>query len=274
MIFLGSTSYIPIINLTKMLKMFNSQKLTIYERDLFAFAKTLVRDTDAARELVQATQVRALEKAALYTKDDNFRGWLFEIMSRLHKTAQRSNGSKSRAAIKYQMDIAAHFCGHPLSSQQKAVELAETMEALETLPPEYREIIRLRVFEDMGNEEAAAMLGIPPGSAASRLHAARALLAERVENGWKGLPADDRSLAQKFGDASSIQYDSPENQALVMHKRRLSRRQQEFVERVIEARRTAVDVADEIGISPMTIRTTLCNARKRVQGLMQAPPAA
>lgn len=49
-------------------------------------------------------------------------------------------------------------------------------EAIERLPPEYREVIVLREFEEMSYKRIAAVTGAPAGTVMSRLARARALL--------------------------------------------------------------------------------------------------
>jgi RNA polymerase sigma factor (sigma-70 family) len=50
--------------------------------------------------------------------------------------------------------------------------------APESLPPDYREILLLRDFEELTIGEIAQRLGITPAAAKSRLHRARTLARE------------------------------------------------------------------------------------------------
>lgn len=53
-------------------------------------------------------------------------------------------------------------------------------QAIATLPQDYREIVALCELEEMSYDEAAAALDCPVGTVRSRLHRARALLAEKL----------------------------------------------------------------------------------------------
>jgi RNA polymerase sigma-70 factor (ECF subfamily) len=55
-------------------------------------------------------------------------------------------------------------------------------QAIATLPENYREIVVLCELEEMSYEEAAKMLNCPVGTVRSRLHRARALLAEKLHD--------------------------------------------------------------------------------------------
>ena len=52
--------------------------------------------------------------------------------------------------------------------------------ALESLPVAYREVVVLREWEELSYDAIAAVLEVPVGTVRSRLHTARALLAERL----------------------------------------------------------------------------------------------
>lgn len=60
--------------------------------------------------------------------------------------------------------------------------VARVRQAIATLPENYREAVVLCELEEMSYEEAASALGCPVGTVRSRLHRARALLAEKLHD--------------------------------------------------------------------------------------------
>ncbi len=52
---------------------------------------------------------------------------------------------------------------------------------MEGLPEKLRRVLQLSIVEDMDATDVAAVLGIPAGTVASRLHAARKLLLEAMK---------------------------------------------------------------------------------------------
>jgi RNA polymerase sigma-70 factor, ECF subfamily len=63
-------------------------------------------------------------------------------------------------------------------------EAAERLrQAIATLPGDYREVVILCELEEMSYNETAAALGCPVGTVRSRLHRARALLADKLREG-------------------------------------------------------------------------------------------
>jgi RNA polymerase sigma factor (sigma-70 family) len=69
------------------------------------------------------------------------------------------------------------------------------MEALRALPPAEREVLLLVAWEQLSPAEAAAVLGIPQGTARSRLHRARAALRLALAGSAAGFSgkADERA---------------------------------------------------------------------------------
>jgi RNA polymerase sigma-70 factor (ECF subfamily) len=53
-------------------------------------------------------------------------------------------------------------------------------EAIEGLPPDYQAVLKLRDLDGLDTQEACAQLGLSPEALKSRLHRARAALAERL----------------------------------------------------------------------------------------------
>jgi RNA polymerase sigma-70 factor (ECF subfamily) len=63
----------------------------------------------------------------------------------------------------------------------RRAEISEILDALASLPPTYRTVIVLRYGEELDLQEIADILGEKPGAVYTRLHRARRMLAERLE---------------------------------------------------------------------------------------------
>ena len=61
----------------------------------------------------------------------------------------------------------------------------EMMLWIHELPPGYRAVFNLYVFEDMGHKDIAALLGISESTSKSQLHKARALLQNKITGSQK-----------------------------------------------------------------------------------------
>lgn len=68
----------------------------------------------------------------------------------------------------------------PLEGLEQAEQVERVRQALASLPAHYREAVVLCEMEEMSYAEVAEMLGVAVGTVRSRLHRARAILAEKL----------------------------------------------------------------------------------------------
>ena len=66
--------------------------------------------------------------------------------------------------------------------ESESEEYRSLTEAVKKLPEKYRVVVALRYFNDYSEESTAQMLGIPVGTVKSRLHKAKKLIREVMEN--------------------------------------------------------------------------------------------
>lgn len=139
---------------------------------LVAFARTIVGDSDVARDLVQEAVVRALAAGRAPSEPPAFRAWMFAIV----RNAAIDELRRRRAAT-----IEAPP-GVDLWRYDNACIAKITVEqGLLTLAPEHREIIALIDIAGFSYAEAAGILEIPPGTVMSRIARARSALLAAIE---------------------------------------------------------------------------------------------
>ena len=136
------------------------------------YARALLRDTDAADDLVQDCLERALKKRHLWRRRGSLRSWLFRIVY-----TQFLNGRARRE--KAQRTASLDDVDYPLASppaQMDHTEAVEVMDALLTIDQGQRAAILLVAVEGMAYDEAADALDIPIGTLRSRLWRGRKAL--------------------------------------------------------------------------------------------------
>lgn len=69
----------------------------------------------------------------------------------------------------------------PVADMLRAESIEVLRRAVISLPKRYREVVALCDLEEMDYVQAAAVLGCPVGTIRSRLHRARALLLEKLQ---------------------------------------------------------------------------------------------
>ena len=140
---------------------------------LYSTAKRLTGRADLAEDLVQETARKALEAIPALKNERNARAWLVRILlNGLRDQARRQKLWAEVEADEGTPDLNAIF-----ESVQGATA-EDVRQALSSLTPETRSLAILIDIEEFTIAEAAVMLQIPPGTAASRLSRARRELRE------------------------------------------------------------------------------------------------
>jgi RNA polymerase sigma-70 factor, ECF subfamily len=143
------------------------------------YARALTRHAEDAEDLVHTALVRAYERRSTFRRGENLRTWLFAI---LHNSFV--DGWRRRAAEEARIAAVGSFA--PSSSgpdQHQAVQLRELFDAYLALPEPQRAAFHLVALEGLSYQEAAEVLGVPPGTVMSRLNRARTALRQLGEGG-------------------------------------------------------------------------------------------
>ncbi|MBI2316843.1 MAG: RNA polymerase sigma factor [Betaproteobacteria bacterium] len=131
------------------------------------YARALVRDPDAADDLVQDTLERAANKLHLWRPGSDMRAWLFAILHNLFINQTK----KLRPVVALDPDQLPAILVKP--TQSVRLEIADVEKALQAVSAEQREVLLLVAIEQMTYEEVARTLSIPLGTVMSRLSRAR-----------------------------------------------------------------------------------------------------
>ncbi len=153
--------------------------LASVHRELYMHAWRLTRSNVKAEDLVQDTIERALRFEDRFEPGSNLRAWLHHMMFNVFISTCRQRKRESKAMDVLRQDPCAW------TAMQRSVESdgqlsPATKRAMDTLPPQFRETLRLVDLEELPYRDAARKLGIPVGTVMSRLHRGRRLLAEAL----------------------------------------------------------------------------------------------
>jgi RNA polymerase sigma-70 factor (sigma-E family) len=150
---------------------------------LLRAATLLTSDRHAAEDVYQETLHRLFMR---WPRVDNPRGFCRRVMHNLVIDLARARQRRPRELeLRDSYDGKDPQSGDPAS----AAELRPTvLAALDTLTAHQRAIVVLRYFEDLSQDEVAAMLGVSPGTVKST--ASRAVAQLRAQPGLLALFAD------------------------------------------------------------------------------------
>ena len=131
---------------------------------LYSTAHRLTGRADLADDLVQETARKALEGSSALRDERNLRGWLFKILINISQDRLRRN--QLWKELDTESEEVETDTG--LESLSQAT-VQDVRSALSRLTPARRALVILVDLEEFTMVEAADMLKIPPGTAASRL---------------------------------------------------------------------------------------------------------
>jgi RNA polymerase sigma-70 factor (ECF subfamily) len=152
-----------------------------WQRPLYAFLHRTAggRDTD---DLYQETWLRVVRAARAFDVRQRFSTWLFQIALNLSRDLHRRGGPEPASPEDLERATMADRTVTP--SQEDARDAAlDVQRLLAALPEVQREVVVLRVLEDVPEDEVAQIVGCPRGTVKSRLHHGLARLAELARAG-------------------------------------------------------------------------------------------
>ncbi len=152
---------------------------------LLAYALRLTDgDLQWAEDVVQETMLRAWRHPeALSPETGSTRGWLLTVSRNLVRDQQRSRRSRPTEVGEATVDL-ERLTGDQEDPIDRAVRAWTVAEAVRSLRPEHRAVLLETYYRGRSVAEAAAELGIPPGTVKSRtFYALKALRLALTEQG-------------------------------------------------------------------------------------------
>ncbi len=122
------------------------------------FAYHMLGDRSDAEDVVQDTLMRAYRAIDRYDERDQFRGWLFRILTNQCRNALTSRGRRTRRFV--QDDVALEQAHAPTSGLQLGTEHAALARAMAQLDPLQREALLLKYAEGLEYTEMSAITGV------------------------------------------------------------------------------------------------------------------
>jgi RNA polymerase sigma-70 factor (ECF subfamily) len=142
---------------------------------LWRYALTLSGASDVAEDLVQATCLRAIERADQFVPGTRLDRWLYAILRSIWLNEVRARQVRRGGGF-VDAESALSTDGTHLVETNTLAD--EVLKAIGRLPEAHRETVLLVYCEGYSYAEAAKALEIPVGTIMSRLAAARAALAK------------------------------------------------------------------------------------------------
>ena len=155
-----------------------------YESKVYSLALKMLRNPEDAEDVLQDTFLRAYRGIKSFQGNSTFSTWIYRItansaLMRLRRkhlpTVSIDDADEREAPINI-----ADWAPGPVE-QLLTQETQQAMnDAVQSLPPEFRQVFVLRDIEELSNSEVAEILDLSVAAVKSRLHRARLKVRDRL----------------------------------------------------------------------------------------------
>ena len=156
-----------------------------YERMVYLSILTMLRNEQEAEDAAQEVMINAFRHLKSFRGDAKFSTWLVTIaMNEGRQRLRKAKAAQLESLDERKEDREGDFTPAVLTDWREipseALEKKEMRqklrEAVEELPPIYREVLVLRDLQELNQQETASALGINVALVKVRLHRARMML--------------------------------------------------------------------------------------------------
>lgn len=150
-----------------------------HSEELRRFLLGILRDAQLAADVLQATFVKMVQRGH-QTKEESRKAWLFRVAYHEAMAYRRREGVGDKVLRR----VAWHTGGTVENAAEPLLRLEAVQavrEALEGLPSEQRQVVRMRIYEEKTFATIANELNIPLGTALGRMRAATIKLREKLQ---------------------------------------------------------------------------------------------
>jgi RNA polymerase sigma-70 factor, ECF subfamily len=155
---------------------------------LYGAARMMLREADLAEDAVQSALVRAWKDLPRLREVDRFGPWLQRLVV-------RACYDEARRRRRWTSSITLLPTSHEESLGSSLADREVIEAGFQALSTDHRMVLALQFYLDLTPLEIADRLGIPPGTARSRLHYALLALRAAVEAAERGASRSKGSVA-------------------------------------------------------------------------------
>ena len=162
--------------------------LNRYQKTVFHIVVKIIRNSDDAQDLVQETFMRAFNTLASYRSEFRFSTWLCKIAANCSIDYLRKKKIKAYSMDKPfetkdgTVEVEIEDKGaNPEETLFRKQQMISIEEAIDSLPPKYKQVIIYRHHDDKSYEEISRIMNLPIGTVKARIFRARELLKKKLK---------------------------------------------------------------------------------------------
>ena len=152
-----------------------------YQTDLFNFIWQMLRQTQDAEDAMQETLIKAMRALPRYREENHFKSWLFRIA---HHEVINTIRRRQRVELHEEppganrAETGNPFGARRLEGQERVSALQQ---AIEQLPDLERQVVLLRMQQELSFKQIAEVIDAPIGTVLGRMHHAKQRLKKALQ---------------------------------------------------------------------------------------------
>ena len=157
-----------------------------WERHIYGLTLRMLGHTEDARDATQETFISAYTNLGNFRGDAKFSSWIYRIAlnvchSRLRRRSRRHDASLEEQFEEVGFEPAAPEAGVDEQVLGEQVS-AHVRKALKAIPPEMRQVIVMKEYQDLKFHEIAEILDVPVSTVKTRMYTGLRELRKRLEH--------------------------------------------------------------------------------------------
>jgi RNA polymerase sigma-70 factor, ECF subfamily len=161
-----------------------------YRNKMFAYLYRMVGNKDEVEDLLQNVFIKVYRNINRFDTERKFSSWIYRIAHNEAVNYLKKKGRKHFVSLediettKDKLDTAS-LAKSPIDAWISKELKKEMLEALDKLPPKYKEVLILRYFLDKSYDEMSEILGKPVNTVGTLLNRAKNKLMQIIKVSWK-----------------------------------------------------------------------------------------
>jgi RNA polymerase sigma-70 factor, ECF subfamily len=159
-----------------------------WERQIYGLSLRLTGREEEARDICQETFIAAYRNLGKFRREASFSSWIYRIAINACHTRQRRQNQRAEIPIVSNEEADSNI---ELASDDRGRSVPEELErdqrarlvrkALQALPPDLRQVIVMKEYQDLTFAEIGEILDIPVSTVKSRLYTGLGQMRARLE---------------------------------------------------------------------------------------------
>lgn len=168
--------------------------ITRHQSKIFGFIYSKVNDRDLADDLFQDTFIKVINtlKSGAYNEEGKFLPWVMRISHNLMVDHFRRSKKMPMNRDNDEYSVFDSMCDDSPTIENYLVQLqveCDLRQLIETLPADQREVVEMRIYNDMSFKEISEITGVSINTALGRMRYALMNLRKTIEKNRISLTA-------------------------------------------------------------------------------------